>query len=135
VRVIWFNALTRIEDFFACAVNIGDAAKIPNEPKRARRVRSILIVVAPEIALAAIAAALAFLAKVIGTGVFGAVDTNVGGGFATNVALKSEDLGHGSGSHFAGCAAAGGLGAAGPGRAVGWRVSVPRQRCASASTI
>jgi hypothetical protein len=115
VRVIWFNALTRIEDFFACAVNTGDAAKIPNEPKRPRRVTFMLIVVAPEIALAAIAAALAFLAEVIGTGIFGAVDTNVGGGFVTNVALESEDLGHGSGSHFAGCAA--GLGGAGLGAA------------------
>lgn len=93
----------------------------------------MLIVVAPEVALAAIATALAFVAQVIGASVFGAVDANLGRGFVANVALESEGLGHESNSlhHFAGCATAGGFDAAGAGLAL----KEPRQRCASVSTI
>ena len=101
--------------------------------------------------MAAITAALAFLAEVIGTGILGAVDANLGGGFVTDAALEGEGLGHGQGplNYFAGAglgaggalvgalggAAATGFGAAGADRAGGWRISVPRQRWASRSTV
>lgn len=92
----------------------------------------MLIVVTPEVALAAIATALAFVAQVIGASVFGAVDTNIGRGFVANVALESKGLGHESDAlhHFAG-AAAGDFGATDAGLAL----NEPRQRCASVSTI
>lgn len=92
----------------------------------------VLIVVAPEVALAAIATAFALVAQMIGTSVFGAVDANFGGGLVANIALESEGLSHESDSlrHFAGAAAAG-FGVA----AAGLALNEPRQRCASVSTI
>jgi hypothetical protein len=41
-----------------------------------------------ELALAAVAAALAFCAEMIGTGVFGAIDADFGGGLATDTARE-----------------------------------------------
>ena len=104
---------------------------------------SLLIVIASEIALAAVAAALAFFAQVIGARVLGAVHANFGGRLVANAALESNGLSHDSSlAYFAlgDCGAArvaagaAGLGAAGTGRAGGWRINVPRQRCASRST-
>src|SRR5258708_18713370 len=54
-----------------------------------------LVVVAAHITLAAIAAALAFLAAVIGTNVLGAVNANLRRRFVANAAEESCDLGHG----------------------------------------
>ena len=92
-----------------------------------------------QIALAAIAAAFTPFAQMIGAGVLGAMDADFRGRLFTNAALESGGLSHGySLTYFAFCAGGlagvGGLGAAGAGRAAGWRINVPRQRCASRST-
>ena len=99
--------------------------------------------VAPEIALAAVAAALALFAQVIGAGVLGAIDANFGRRLVTDAALESGGLTHEfslayfafcGGAVAAGVAPAAGFGAPEDERAGGWRISVPRQRCASRST-
>ena len=104
-----------------------------------------LIVIAPEIALAAVAAAFTFFTQVVGAGVLGTVDANFGGRLLADAAMESGDLSHGfslayfafgdgAGAPGAPAAGAAGLGAAAAGRTGGWRISVPRQRCASRST-
>ena len=106
-----------------------------------RRTRP-LVLVTPEIALAAVAAAFALFAQVIVAGVLGAVNANFRRRLVANAALESGGLSHGfSLAYFAFCDVAGaagdaaaGLGAAAVGRAGGWRINVPRQRCASRST-
>jgi len=88
--------------------------------------------VAPEIALAAVAAALALFAQVIGAGVLRAVDANFGRRLVADAALESGGLTHGfslayfafRGGSGAARVAAAGFGAAGDGRAGGWRISV-----------
>jgi hypothetical protein len=57
--------------------------------------RELSILISPEIALAAIAAALAFFAQVIGAGVLGAVDADFGGWLVADRALESSGLSHG----------------------------------------
>src|SRR5579872_5283987 len=92
-----------------------------------------LVVIAPEIALAAIAAALALFAQVVVTSVLGAINADFGGGFVADAAHEDESVGHESGllDYFADA----GFGAAGADFAGGWRISAPRQRWASPSTI
>ena len=77
-----------------------------------------LIVVAPEIALAAVAAAFALFTQVIGAGVLGAVDANLGGRLLTDAALESCGLSHRA-FYFEFGDAEAGLGAAAAGRARG----------------
>ena len=91
---------------------------------RIRPRRAPLVVIAPEIALAAVAAALALFAQVISAGVLGAIDANFAGRLLTNTALESSGFTHGfSLAYFAFCdgglAGVAGLGAAGAGRACG----------------
>jgi hypothetical protein len=57
-----------------------------------------LVILSPEVALAAIAAALAFLAQVVVTSVLGAVNADFGGGFIADAAHENESVGHESGS-------------------------------------
>jgi hypothetical protein len=74
-----------------------------------------LIVIAPEIALAAVAAASALFTQMIGAGVLGAMKANFGGRLFANGALESGGLSHVSSlCYFAfdDCGAAG-LGVAG----------------------
>jgi hypothetical protein len=114
--------------------------KVESAPADAPSPPDSLVLRTPEVALAAVAAAFAFFAQVIGAGVLGAVDADFGGRLVADAALERSGLSHGySLAYFAFCGDAGvtggaGLGAAVAGRAGGWRISVPRQRCASRST-
>jgi hypothetical protein len=52
------------------------------------------ILIAPQLALAAIAAAFAFLAPMVGAAVFGAVDANVRGWLVANAARERSYFAH-----------------------------------------
>ena len=56
------------------------------------------ILVAPEIALAAVAAALAFFTQMVGASVLRAIRANLGGGFVADAAKEDYSVGHKSGS-------------------------------------
>ena len=87
---VWVISSMRLSE--RNCISINSIARDPR-PGGAR-----LIVVAPEVALAAIAAAFAFLAQVVVASVLGAINADFGGGFVTDAAHENESVGHESGS-------------------------------------
>ena len=105
----------------------------------------ISVLRAPEFALAAVAAAAAFFAAVVGAGVFRAIRADLGRRLVADAAGIGGRFGHDLDPYFAGAWAGAGFGAAGAdpadggaaagftaaGRAAGCRIKLPRQRWAS----